>query len=186
MQLSPARGRKQARYRHLEHHVDIEGLCSSAPRGDGNSWVKPSVIYRGFYSGLYSSAPRGDGNSYAYTHALHEWNCLVYAAQPREGTETNAWQPRMTPSSSRGLCSSAPRGDGNKIGTKAPTALTARFMQLNPARGRKLVERPAAAIPRGAGLCSSTPRGDGNGQIWGDLVKTHRGLCSSTPRGDGN
>ena len=42
----------------------------------------------------------------------------------------------------RGLCSSTPRGDGNiehiaRLGNKDDR----RFMQLNPARGRKRIER---------------------------------------------
>ena len=62
----------------------------------------------------------------------------VYAAQPREGTETPA---PCTCSRTRppGLCSSTPRGDGNtaRMEERSGGALL-RFMQLNPARGRKL------------------------------------------------
>ena len=63
MQLNPARGRK-----HLECEDDGEvlagdGLCSSTPRGDGNLPEYRLLILL------------------AYTDK-------VYAAQPREGTET--------------------------------------------------------------------------------------------------
>ena len=37
-----------------------------------------------------------------------------------------------------------------------------RFMQLNPARGRKLEHIARLGNKNDAGLCSSTPRGDGN------------------------
>ena len=115
---------------------------------------------------------------------------LVYAAQPREGTETLSLAfleatldfvrfMQLNPARGRkrqvivrgscphcfsGLCSSTPRGDGNLTQKVAPTQSSqSRFMQLNPARGRKL-GLIFWVIPRyaGVGLCSSTPRGDGN------------------------
>ena len=65
----------------------------------------------------------------------------VYAAQPREGTETRVRLSRPRTPSDCGLCSSTPRGDGNVKLRKASTSLNlVRFMQLNPARGRKLEE----------------------------------------------
>ena len=86
MQLNPARGRKLYRHRHKQNQYD-QGLCSSTPRGDGNLMAKSTI---------------------AGAHCFR-----VYAAQPREGTETlnlysilNSYRPW--------------------------------FMQLNPARGRKL------------------------------------------------
>ena len=89
---------------------------------------------------------------------------MVYAAQPREGTETS-------------LLRSTFQRDGST-----------RFMQLNPARGRKLQEGCDSVFKRLGGLCSSTPRGDGNlQQLQGSLeANVGPGLCSSTPRGDGN
>ena len=62
----------------------------------------------------------------------------VYAAQPREGTETTL------------LCKLCCRWTYS------------RFMQLNPARGRKLDLGQHGATGHDVGLCSSTPRGDGN------------------------
>ena len=64
-------------------------------------------------------------------------NVQVYAAQPREGTET---RPR-------------------RCRAHLPSHW---FMQLNPARGRKLAELPPGLVGSPLGLCSSTPRGDGN------------------------
>ena len=63
---------------------------------------------------------------------------MVYAAQPREGTETLHILWEQQPACSR-------------------------FMQLNPARGRKRLNRWDEDDPHTfIGLCSSTPRGDGN------------------------
>ena len=91
---------------------------------------------------------------------------MVYAAQPREGTETRfRHQDHMCTVDLWGLCSSTPRGDGNpakgafpltinsievyaaqpREGTETITIFGSCrrvdrdwFMQLNPARGRKL------------------------------------------------
>ena len=136
--------------------------------------------------GLCSSTPRGDGNQ--------------------------RLSDSLSPSRPRGLCSSTPRGDGNlpvvallrrrdlgrfmqlnpargrkHRGSRPPRhGPFGRFMQLNPARGRKRVSAPRLSVS-GSGLCSSTPRGDGNvSQSMMDRRRTRRGLCSSTPRGDGN
>ena len=112
--------------------------------------------------GLCSSTPRGDGNCQNLTHHLR--NTSVYAAQPREGTET-------------------PNHNAPKVGSRR-----ARFMQLNPARGRKRATYSSAKDLICLGLCSSTPRGDGNerkSQL-DRRTKSQSGLCSSTPRGDGN
>ena len=74
----------------------------------------------------------------------HYWNSprkilrKVYAAQPREGTET---KPKRSAQGAEGMV---------------------RFMQLNPARGRKLYNFSSILQGRKKGLCSSTPRGDGN------------------------
>ena len=88
----------------------------------------------------------------------------VYAAQPREGTETlsargglrpsrSSWFMQLNPARGRkrdnhpntytycrlkGLCSSTPRGDGNWLCWHQTRGTDQRFMQLNPARGRKL------------------------------------------------
>ena len=138
---------------------------------------------------------------------------VVYAAQPREGTETCELITQIL-RIVLGLCSSTPRGDGNRRYaslTQGTTTYTW-FMQLNPARGRKLKRDAFSVHAFFVGLCSSTPRGDGNslgtsayrqsceawfmqlnpargrkqGLIALYLYDTHLGLCSSTPRGDGN
>ena len=95
--------------------------------------MSPPVLYDGRFMQL--NPARGRKPSRHYGRITLESN-EVYAAQPREGTETLQasshlwWFPR--------------------------------FMQLNPARGRKLSECGAHHWYSVHGLCSSTPRGDGN------------------------
>ena len=88
---------------------------------------------------VYAAQPR-EGTETNPTDTLnHEFTLLVYAAQPREGTETRACVRRAKRVELYGLCSSTPRGDGNYSTKNAAHHL---YMRL--------------------GLCSSTPRGDGN------------------------
>ena len=182
MQLNPARGRKlesmpcvarmyrkvyaaqpregtETRYSHPKADQMKRGLCSSTPRGDGNSQQEVSHSFqpswfmqlnpargrkrgrtrfgrtRGAWfmqlnpargrkpvwiasdgdpreMGLCSSTPRGDGNSHHPLPFLLEHPPVVYAAQPREGTETNKVGD-VYKLNQQGLCSSTPRGDGN-------------------------------------------------------------------------
>ena len=110
----------------------------------------------------------------------------VYAAQPREGTETSL-PPRASRHSSSLVYAAQPRE-----GTETDYEITLekddlnRFMQLNPARGRKLLGLWLTTQGLDDGLCSSTPRGDGNIRPRSGTFRATRGLCSSTPRGDGN
>ena len=160
MQLNPARGRKHVDRDAIErvaflvyaaqpregtetgqgnNHREgkLNGLCSSTPRGDGNS-RQYFASYAHARLGLCSSTPRGDGNSVSSSQPSTGISS-VYAAQPREGTETAA--------------------------TRRPSSrvTSLRFMQLNPARGRKLSSESLPKLfSRAMGLCSSTPRGDGN------------------------
>ena len=128
----------------------ILGLCSSTPRGDGNPHAEVALLVRGEH-GLCSSTPRGDGNhddesphsSYEspwfmqlnpargrkHGHAVphRRRSPSVYAAQPREGTETTI--------ASAILSRSRPW-----------------FMHLNPARGRRRAPTPLSG--HGAALDS--------------------------------
>ena len=144
---------------------------------------------------------------------LHELPPMVYAAQPREGTETRDIPILSCPKDCRFMQLNPARGrkqeDGPLIprvflrkvyaaqpreGTETYTAISmasrsiARFMQLNPARGRKLIQTSYTTDKsRKHGLCSSTPRGDGNQSLALRIsCASSIGLCSSTPRGDGN
>ena len=63
---------------------------------------------------------------------------VVYAAQPREGTETRQSNSHVPLTSRRWFMQLNP-ARGRKRGAVAPPqAVGVRFMQLNPARGRKL------------------------------------------------
>ena len=188
MQLNPARGRKPA-HGVVHGPGNRKGLCSSTPRGDGNSesreWtdgleiglcsstprgdgnyariritmnhdlstrfmqLNPargrkllatmSVVWLAINLGLCSSTPRGDGNDFMHSVAWRGPGAEVYAAQPREGTETPRRRANNRNAPAVGLCSSTPRGDGNVARIPSSMISTSiRFMQLNPARGRKL------------------------------------------------
>ena len=113
MQLNPARRRKPVALAGRSSAISARGLCSSTPRGDGNSHGLCGVQHI-MGEGLCSSTPRGDGNSSS---------TLI-----------------ISRSSRLGLCSSTPRGDGNNsLNDRRCPPFLAWFMQLNPARGRKLV-----------------------------------------------
>ena len=95
------------------------------------------------------------GRKLSCPHPSATYRPWVYAAQPREGTETPA--ERHIPS------------------------LHTWFMQLNPARGRKLDYLGASlGIPL-LGLCSSTPRGDGNRKTM-QLVNLTPQVYAAQPR----
>ena len=112
--------------------------------------------------GLCSSTPRGDGNL-AQNCVITSFSISVYAAQPREGTET---------------FQIAFRGWGFKI----------RFMQLNPARGRKRARYGLTAGNPFREVYAAQPR-EGTETLFSIHIldlRPRKGLCSSTPRGDGN
>ena len=90
----------------------LQGLCSSTPRGDGN-YMRNDCTGKPYTSGLCSSTPRGDGNFVPVVADPQVWWKAVYAAQPREGTETCTTTDTI-------------------VFYSLPW-----FMQLNPARGRK-------------------------------------------------
>ena len=164
------------------------GLCSSTPRGDGNKVkIEPNGVKKS--AGLCSSTPRGDGNTdviRTIINTLTRWfmqlnpargrkqglssnssstsRRKVYAAQPREGTETQSTR-RVNSYYTPKVYAAQPR-EGTETSIKVADTFkeaTGRFMQLNPARGRK-PERTLNCNGEMVenGLCSSTPRGDGN------------------------
>ena len=161
MQLNPARGRKRFLSSKLTNTCD--GVYAAQPReGTETDFVLIAYAANTFV-GLCSSTPRGDGNSNHPPNESAESNALVYAAQPREGTETEDLYKGSEAYEGHGLCSSTPRGDGNSTNLAGAVIITSSwFMQLNPARGRKHVHKGIEDSQRTRGLCSSTPRGDGN------------------------
>ena len=134
MQLNPARGRKLSVSSTARAPDTNKGLCSSTPRGDGNFCPIASHLF-GLSYGLCSSTPRGDGNMYSnllLSIVLFQGLC---SSTPRG--DGNLGDSGSVPHKPSGLCSSTPRGDGNMDAARAIVPLGARFMQLNPARGRK-------------------------------------------------
>ena len=160
MQLNPARGRKRSVIIILPRV--IYGLCSSTPRGDGNPML-PSYHSGTSRAGFMQLNPARGRKQLIINFAQEVNKVAVYAAQPREGTETH-------------------------VNFFADIRGYTWFMQLNPARGRKPIRSwTRLRMVCHFGLCSSTPRGDGNLHAFSKLARSSfRGLCSSTPRGDGN
>ena len=105
MQLNPARGRKLPR--------------------------DPRVAE--CYGGLCSSTPRGDGNSKTTRNTKLKAVAAVYAAQPREGTET-------------------------PLRARGSPPVTLWFMQLNPARGRKRDVKLSDGIAQQVQVYAAQPR----------------------------
>ena len=163
MQLNPARGRKHWSINTICANPQTYGLCSSTPRGDGNLIDPLRVATMPLGDGLCSSTPRGDGNLLNIAHNPHpHWRGLCSSTPRGDG---NYELHFLSPFRLSGLCSSTPRGDGNLPNSRFPRSEPGRrFMQLNPARGRKLDAVLGAVLAHQDtdGLCSSTPRGDGN------------------------
>ena len=137
MQLNPARGRKQMLWV-LTVGNKTQGLCSSTPRGDGNPYVAMTIATPLVSRFMQLNPARG--RKRFLSSKLTNTCDGVYAAQPREGTETEDLYKGSEAYEGHGLCSSTPRGDGNlrQSITNGIHAGTEGFMQLNPARGRKL------------------------------------------------
>ena len=161
MQLNPARGRKLQRA--TAASSPALGLCSSTPRGDGNQC---SVLgARVLFHGVYAAQPR-EGTETAMM-MRHRYLILWFMQlNPARGRKLRRRIHHATAETSRGLCSSTPRGDGNPRRILGSSTRRRRwFMQLNPARGRKLMPQLSSYLAMPKGLCSSTPRGDGNVSI---------------------
>ena len=67
--------------------MSIEVYAAQPREGTETFLVFARSPNNAFY-GLCSSTPRGDGNTIVYTSPLRDVIVSVYAAQPREGTET--------------------------------------------------------------------------------------------------
>ena len=113
----------------------------------------------------------------------------VYAAQPREGTETLVYREEKPVLASRFMQLNPARGRKLKSSNIVITLFITRFMQLNPARGRKRSrgKTPARKCIRAWFMQLNPARGRKLRAVkrWKRLIANH-GLCSSTPRGDGN
>ena len=165
------------------------------------------------FRGLCSSTPRGDGNARRGTNACPPSSFWVYAAQPREGTETLSnrfnrvlllsWFMQLNPARGRKLSPSAlrsiprnptvyaaqPREGTETWGSESANLLLRyhRVYAAQPREGTETWSMTRTLSTSQPGLCSSTPRGDGNLTVYlSSLQPMQTGLCSSTPRGDGN
>ena len=118
MQLNPARGRKLTQCSFVMACYSIHGLCSSTPRGDGNNSNINSNMDSNTSRFMQLNPARGrKRQECAYGQGVREQRfmqlnpargrkhdpnldvpavskCEVYAAQPREGTETKKDKPR--------------------------------------------------------------------------------------------
>ena len=113
---------------------------------------------------VYAAQPR-EGTETSDSHGHPFWPTKVYAAQPREGTETQYYAKLIDWLSELGLCSSTPRGDGNFILSNGFTIVVhLKVYAAQPREGTETGEKISSAFDKVKieGLCSSTPRGDGN------------------------
>ena len=137
------------------------GLCSSTPRGDGNLDLNKSSRSRHYDRFMQLNPARGR-KLVIKALIIFSITVGVYAAQPREGTETLRIFENLRATLPRFMQLNPARGRKPVCLSLCLAVCLSRFMQLNPARGRK----PAHGVVHGPGnrkgLCSSTPRGDGN------------------------
>ena len=87
MQLNPARGRKHANKMGTDVEMIQHGFMQLNP-ARGRKLVIWFALILWRLIGLCSSTSRGDGN-FPIARFIKFLKSLVYAAQPREGTETH-------------------------------------------------------------------------------------------------
>ena len=180
MQLNPARGRKPSST--SASGKPLISLCSSTPRGDGNKM--PPDLSNSLTSVVYAAQPREGTET---QDVLDDGVQLlqVYAAQPREGTETVTDTTR--PCDACRFMQLNPARGRKLSSTYQLTRDNDRFMQLNPARGRKPLNFSFRQW-RIDCVYAAQPR-EGTETMDNRPKDTHAvktSLCSSTPRGDGN
>ena len=235
MQLNPARGRKHDNNCQTSPQHDAPGLCSSTPRGDGNTGSSDTT-QRILVSGLCSSTPRGDGNCNMSSYIVLDTDTRFMQLNPAWGRKRLSYLANTTAQNPRFMQLNPARGRKPSVSAARMTSMHSRFMQLNPARGRKPDDLATgkghilavyAAQPReGTETISHhhspqgylrfmqlnpargrkpdvtlVPLGDFSCRVYAAQPRegtetTHhqlragsqqsRGLCSSTPRGDGN
>ena len=160
MQLNPARGRKPSRS-YIVLDTETTRFMQLNP-ARGRKQVAPTASSQRSPRFMQLNPARGRKLERASANP-RVWHKGVYAAQPREGTETL-----------RDKCG-VPKEDANMVYAAQPREGTETlylpedcahyrdwFMQLNPARGRKPLVSASHEKLFLLGLCSSTPRGDGN------------------------
>ena len=188
MQLNPARGRKLDVWRrHAATRISRRGLCSSTPRGDGNVQSETREPSRKPV-GLCSSTPRGDGNFRPPTVDWRGTFSLVYAAQPREGTETGD-VIRIHVLDMSSVYAAQPR-EGTETCTRSPfvTPSGSWVYAAQPREGTETTQLLVSYKSPPFVVYAAQPREgtETSGTIALPPVHPPKGLCSSTPRGDGN
>ena len=139
MQLNPARGRKLDKV-HSYHTRNRHRFMQLNPARGRKLTPVPLVIRNrnlDILQGLCSSTPRGDGNKHGSLRRKLSF-CKVYAAQPREGTETRISSLVSICRIARFMQLNPARGRKHDEYSEWLAHYGTRFMQLNPARGRKL------------------------------------------------
>ena len=118
-------------------------VYAAQPREGTETSSASTAPFLPFCLGLCSSTPRGDGNCFGDRRGHDKWRELVYAAQPREGTETIKGYDILAKKKQRRFMQLNPaRGRKRLKRSSGPQTSLSWFMQLNPARGRKPEETP--------------------------------------------
>ena len=114
MQLNPARGRKPISMRGYPRATQVRFMQLNPARGRKLFKVPAKGAFP--LEEVYAAQPReGTETLTIILVGFHTKRVLVYAAQPREGTETLADLKSVDCVETHGLCSSTPRGDGNLL-----------------------------------------------------------------------
>ena len=136
MQLNPARGRKLARLRCMHHAV--EPVYAAQPREGTETRVASHIIHATMAPRFMQLNP-ARGRKRAGCVSFLEVIPWFMQLNPARGRKLRGQKAQALGEAQRGLCSSTPRGDGNNaLSGQCPRRNLSRFMQLNPARGRKL------------------------------------------------
>ena len=136
-------------------------VYAAQPR-EGTETCLSAILSPSSMCWVYAAQPR-EGTETTPYNAPNSVAPKVYAAQPREGTETRAGRVRVLQGGRPWFMQLNPARGRKLESITVGVPPSKRFMQLNPARGRK--QKLVLTCPRYHGihgLCSSTPRGDGN------------------------
>ena len=186
MQLNPARGRKLCLSTRLPPPLPYPRFMQLNPARGRKQELQTRVECGTYVIKVYAAQPREGTETLTIT--ADDGNLMgreVYAAQPREGTETVTDTTR--PCDACRFMQLNPARGRKLSSTYQLTRDNDRFMQLNPARGRKPLNFSFRQW-RIDCVYAAQPR-EGTETMDNRPKDTHAvktSLCSSTPRGDGN
>ena len=133
----PREGTETSHHFHSTSYQSWVGLCSSTPRGDGNK-LSLSAETVSYSTKVYAAQPREGTETVLVVVGALLPHLAVYAAQPREGTETRQWNSINNWMKKVMVYAAQPReGTETLWFGMVWYGLVWWFMQLNPARGRK-------------------------------------------------